>query len=94
MMHFALSAISYVMIALCMEGALQRSPVAWQSWQLQIRYGQIFGWISIRIQYVNKRDWQVTGVDQYAMRSFSDALEAIPMALAENSGLGGIEVHF
>jgi hypothetical protein len=27
------------------------------------------------------------------MRSFSDALEAIPMALAENSGLGGIEVH-
>jgi T-complex protein 1 subunit epsilon len=35
----------------------------------------------------------VTGVDQYAMRSFADALEAIPMALAENSGLGGIEVH-
>ena len=35
---------------------------------------------------------QVTGVDQYAMRSFSDALEAIPMALAENSGLAGIEV--
>ncbi len=35
----------------------------------------------------------MTGVDQYAMRSFSDALEAIPMALAENSGLGGIEVR-
>ena len=35
---------------------------------------------------------KVTGVDQYAMRSFADALEAIPMALAENSGLAGIEV--
>jgi chaperonin GroEL (HSP60 family) len=35
---------------------------------------------------------QVTGVDQYAMRSFADALEGIPMALAENSGLAGIEV--
>mmetsp|Transcript_13561 Transcript_13561/g.37526 ORF Transcript_13561/g.37526 Transcript_13561/m.37526 type:complete len:485 (+) Transcript_13561:105-1559(+) len=34
---------------------------------------------------------KVTGVDQYAMRAFSDALEAVPMALAENSGLAGIE---
>jgi len=34
---------------------------------------------------------KVTGVDQYAMRAFSDALEAIPMALSENSGLPGIE---
>ena len=34
----------------------------------------------------------MTGVDQYAMRSFADALEAIPMALAENSGLASIEV--
>merc|ERR1711966_37281 len=31
------------------------------------------------------------GVDQYAMQSFADALETIPMALAENSGLSGIE---
>ena len=29
---------------------------------------------------------------QYAMRSFADALETIPMALAENSGLPGIAV--
>jgi len=31
------------------------------------------------------------GVDQYAMNAFADALETIPMALAENSGLSGIE---
>ncbi|KAF5117001.1 hypothetical protein DV495_001023 [Geotrichum candidum] len=32
-----------------------------------------------------------TGIDQYAFRAFSDALDAIPMALAENSGLPPIE---
>ncbi|RYQ83148.1 hypothetical protein Ahy_B10g101769 isoform A [Arachis hypogaea] len=31
------------------------------------------------------------GVEQYAIRAFGDALEAIPMALAENSGLQPIE---
>ncbi len=31
------------------------------------------------------------GVDQFAMNGFADALETIPMALAENSGLSGIE---
>ncbi|KAK9346610.1 chaperonin Cpn60/TCP-1 family [Lipomyces starkeyi] len=31
------------------------------------------------------------GIDQYAMRSFATALDAIPMALAENSGLHSIE---
>lgn len=31
------------------------------------------------------------GVEQYAMRAFSEALEAIPIALAENSGLPPIE---
>merc|ERR1719263_1110451 len=31
------------------------------------------------------------GVDQFAMHAFADALETIPMALAENSGLSGIE---
>jgi chaperonin GroEL (HSP60 family) len=33
----------------------------------------------------------VSTIEQYAMRAFSDALEAIPMALAENSGLHPIE---
>lgn len=34
---------------------------------------------------------QQPGVQQYAMRAFSDALEQIPLALAENSGLPPIE---
>lgn len=34
---------------------------------------------------------QVVGVEQYAMRAFADALEAVPLALAENSGLPSIE---
>lgn len=34
---------------------------------------------------------RVVGVEQYAMRAFSDALEAVPLALAENSGLPPIE---
>lgn len=33
----------------------------------------------------------VTGVDQYAIRAFADALDDIPLALAENSGLSAIE---
>ncbi|MEW5302268.1 MAG: hypothetical protein WDW36_005069 [Sanguina aurantia] len=33
----------------------------------------------------------VVGVEQYAMRAFADALEAVPIALAENSGLAPIE---
>lgn len=32
------------------------------------------------------------GLEQYAMRGFAAALEAIPIALAENSGFGPIEV--
>lgn len=34
---------------------------------------------------------EVPGVEQYAMRAFSDALEIIPLSLAENSGLAPIE---
>ena len=34
---------------------------------------------------------QVVGVEQYAMRAFADALETIPMVLAENCGLPGLE---
>lgn len=30
---------------------------------------------------------QISTLEQYAFRSFSDALESIPLALAENSGL-------
>eukprot|EP00475_Leptophrys_vorax_P012053 TRINITY_DN18497_c0_g1_i1.p1 TRINITY_DN18497_c0_g1~~TRINITY_DN18497_c0_g1_i1.p1 ORF type:complete len:537 (+),score=68.63 TRINITY_DN18497_c0_g1_i1:153-1763(+) len=34
---------------------------------------------------------KVPGVEQYAMRAFADALEVVPMALAENSGLPPID---
>lgn len=33
----------------------------------------------------------VAGVEQYAMRAFADALDVIPLSLAENSGLSPIE---
>jgi T-complex protein 1 subunit epsilon len=34
---------------------------------------------------------QIPSIEQYAMRAFSSALDAIPLALAENSGLSPIE---
>ncbi|CAM6125497.1 unnamed protein product [Calypogeia fissa] len=34
---------------------------------------------------------KIPGVEQYAMRAFADALDAVPMALAENSGLQPID---
>ncbi|KAL6751638.1 protein CCT-5, isoform b [Haematococcus lacustris] len=34
---------------------------------------------------------KVVGVEQYAMRAFADALESVPIALAENCGLPPIE---
>lgn len=40
---------------------------------------------------VAKEADKISTLEQYAMRSFADALEAIPLALAENSGLAPIE---
>jgi T-complex protein 1 subunit epsilon len=34
---------------------------------------------------------QSPGIEQYAMRAFADALDAIPLTLSENSGLSPIE---
>ena len=31
------------------------------------------------------------GLEQYAMRAFADALDSVPIALAENSGMSPIE---
>lgn len=31
------------------------------------------------------------GIEQYAMRAFADALDSVPMTLAENSGFSPIE---
>uniref|UniRef100_A0A8K9X9K3 T-complex protein 1 subunit epsilon n=1 Tax=Oncorhynchus mykiss TaxID=8022 RepID=A0A8K9X9K3_ONCMY len=40
---------------------------------------------------VNQAADKCPSLEQYAMRSFADALEVIPMALAENSGLNSIQ---
>lgn len=40
---------------------------------------------------VEKAASEVPGIEQYAFRAFADALEAVPIALAENSGLDPIE---
>lgn len=40
---------------------------------------------------VSKEADKISSLEQYAFRSFADALESIPMSLAENSGLHGIE---
>ncbi len=34
---------------------------------------------------------EISSIEQYAMRSFASALDAVPLALAENSGLSPIE---
>jgi T-complex protein 1 subunit epsilon len=41
--------------------------------------------------YVNEKADLCTTIDQYSMRAFADALDQIPIALAENSGYNGIE---
>lgn len=38
-----------------------------------------------------KESDKISSLEQYAFKAYADALEAIPMALAENSGLHGIE---
>lgn len=40
---------------------------------------------------VNDEADKISSLEQYAMRAFADALETIPMALAENSGLNPIK---
>lgn len=40
---------------------------------------------------VSKAADEIASLEQYAMRAFSEALETIPLALAENSGLPPIE---
>ncbi|EPY50881.1 chaperonin-containing T-complex epsilon subunit Cct5 [Schizosaccharomyces cryophilus OY26] len=40
---------------------------------------------------VNQEAEKIPGIDQYSMRAFADALDTVPLALAENSGLSSIE---
>jgi T-complex protein 1 subunit epsilon len=43
------------------------------------------------IRLIVANNSQSPGLEQYAMRAFADALDCVPMALAENSGLSPIE---
>jgi T-complex protein 1 subunit epsilon len=40
---------------------------------------------------ISKEAENISGIEQYAVRAFADALDNIPIALAENSGLPGLE---
>jgi len=40
---------------------------------------------------IQKHADEISSIEQYAMRSFASALESVPLALAENSGLSPIE---
>ena len=56
----------------------------------KIVYGGGATEISCALHIAEKADSTAT-IDQYAIRAFADALEVIPIALAENSGYNGIE---
>lgn len=56
----------------------------------QIVYGGGAAEISCALAVEAAAD-KVIGVEQYAMRAFADALQAVPIALAENSGLPPID---
>jgi len=55
-----------------------------------IIYGGGAAEISCSLRVFREAD-HVVGLEQHAMRAFADALDAIPLALAENSGLPPIE---
>ena len=46
--------------------------------------------LACAIEVAKKAD-EIDGIEQYAVRAFADALEEIPMVLAENSGFNPIE---
>lgn len=56
----------------------------------RIVYGGGSAEIACSIEVARKAD-TIGSLEQYAFRAFADALEAIPLALAENSGLPPIE---
>lgn len=56
----------------------------------RIVYGGGSSELTCAISVANEAD-KIEGVEQYAYRAFADALESIPAALAENSGLPSID---
>jgi T-complex protein 1 subunit epsilon len=57
----------------------------------RIVYGGGSAEISCSLKVAEEAE-KVAGMEQYAMRAFADALDDVPMALAENSGLDPIPV--
>merc|ERR1712038_1772820 len=56
----------------------------------RVTYGGGASEIALSLAINTKAD-KTKGLEQYAMRSFANALETVPMALAENSGLSSVE---
>jgi len=56
----------------------------------RIVYGGGASELACSVAIAQKAD-KISTLEQYAMRAFADALESIPMALAENSGLAPIQ---
>lgn len=56
----------------------------------RIVYGGGAAEISCAIACAAQAD-SISSLEQYAFRAFSEALEAIPMALAENAGLSSVD---
>lgn len=72
-----------------MAEVLQTSVALLQCLKLQMRYVICLKYPGIKINPAS--DYQIATIEQYAMRAFSSALDAVPLALAENSGLSPIE---
>lgn len=64
----------------------QRSVARWPSLKRQTRSG-----LSSVPAHKLTFGRQIPSIEQYAMRAFASALDAVPLALAENSGLSPIE---
>lgn len=56
----------------------------------RVVYGGGAAELSCAVKVADEAD-KIPGLEQYAMRAFASALDAIPAALAENSGLSPIE---
>jgi hypothetical protein len=69
-----------------MAVVLQRLLVHWPSKTQPSRYAYKSSAMRSTLTAI-----QSPGLEQYAMRAFAEALDAVPMALAENSGLSPIE---
>lgn len=56
----------------------------------KILYGGGAAEISCAIACANQSN-KISALEQYAFRAFAEALEAVPLALAENSGLSPVD---